>query len=164
MIIPTALRGFSMLRAASMFVGGSKFFEPKVKFLDWMKAQFLGRLIYDIGAGQGHVTEALREHGLTVTPLDSSDHMNRTIHVLRMDAMAFAYAPGSVAMFCRPSHGGFVETSILQAVECGVGTILYVGLTKNADDDLGRFRRRFKLVSRKVGNQDENVWRWDRAA
>lgn len=137
-----------------------RFFEPKPSFTNFMRSRFSGQLIYDIGAGCGHVAEALAMAGLNITAFDLSHRANAWFPVEIGNAITWNYEPGSVAMFCRPCHGVFVEASIERLRHFGVSTVIYAGLAHNVDADLGIFRRYFKCVLTHAGRDNESVYIW----
>jgi SAM-dependent methyltransferase len=137
------------------------FFEPTAKFVRWMKAQFSGKLIYDIGAGTGHVSKALATAGLHVIALDLAPRIASLseFEVLRADSTQHQFEKGSVVLICRPSHSGFVEKTIAKAIHSHVAAIVYVGLTKNLQDDLGSIHDWFtKRRVGVVGQAGEGIW------
>lgn len=144
-----------------MFLPPLKFFRPKWNFVTFMEQSFKGRTIYDVGAGMGHVTKELVQVGLNVIGFDINLR-DGEYPVQPGNGLTYSYEPGSVAMFCRPCHGFFVEMSIQRALYCGVTTFVYVGLGRNIRHDLGSFRHHFKLKLRNAGSTKECVWIWNR--
>lgn len=144
-------------------VGGpctpARFFEPTRAFFDAMQA-FRGLDIFDIGAGQGHVTEALVAEGHHAIGLDIRADGARS--VIEANAADFPYPAGAIGLFCRPCHGAyFVEPAIEQLIDRDAAAILYVGFAKNLSD-LGRHRQRFRRAAVKVGADRESLWIWMR--
>lgn len=140
-----------------------KFFEPKKKFLEWAKEAFMGRLVYDIGAGCGHVAKALSELGLEVKAIDINHREGGSGFPIEIsNAEAYAYKPGSIAMICRPCHGEFAEQVIFKAWKCGVSAVVYVGLKKNFRNDLGPHFSSFKPALKNAGEEGETVLVWER--
>jgi hypothetical protein len=135
-----------------------RFFVPKPDFITHIAASYGGRLLYEIGAGVGHVSRALADAGLNVSAIDLYHRDEAQFSVTIADATTFQYNHGSVVLICRPSHEGFVEKAISTALICGVREILYVGLRKNVAADLGRFRRSFRSVLRDIGAAGENLY------
>jgi SAM-dependent methyltransferase len=120
------------------------------------------RLIYDVGAGVGHVAKALWAAGLSVVAIDLNRRARQEYAMLEDDGLTFGYLPGSIVMLCRPCHGpsAFTEGVVDRAVNCGASNVLYVGKPKNVTDDLGKFRRRFRVVLRNAGKEGESVYLW----
>jgi hypothetical protein len=123
-----------------------------------MAANYKGRLLYEIGAGAGHVARALADAGLRITALDLYHQDFEEFPIIIADATAYKYSPESVIMFCRPSHEGFVGKTIERALKCGVTEIVYVGLPANRRQDLGGYNVRFRRVLSDVGRKRENVY------
>lgn len=140
----------------------SRFFEPRESFLGYVKMIAKHAVcVYDVGAGQGHVAEALIEVGVAVVALDIAPRDGRgEIPVVHANGATYPYARGSVVMLCRPSHGPFASAVVDQAIRCGASAVLYVGLPKNRRADLDDFARRFKLELSRAGKDDERAWRY----
>ena len=134
------------------------FFHPTSKFIGHMAANYNGRLIYDIGAGVGHVSRALADAGLAVEALDLYHRDEEEFPITFADATTHEFVPGSVVMFCRPSHDGYVAQTITTALTCKVAEIIYVGLPKNTAADLGRYRPAFRRRLRGIGRLGENLY------
>lgn len=137
-----------------------RFFMPKAKFVRHMAADYRGRLLYDVGAGVGHVARALADSGLDVTALDLYRRKEEQFPITIADVTSYAYKPGSVLMFCRPSHEGLVEKTIGTALQCGIREFVYIGLQKNRRQDLGAYSRSFRKLLSDVGKQNEYLCRW----
>lgn len=135
-----------------------KFFTPTRAFLDWIASPRLRSLIYDVGAGEGHVFEALRAKGIQVLAIDLYPGGDL---VLAGDGTTYRYYPGTTVMLCRPCHGLFVYHVIQQAVLCEVGRVVYVGLDKNVEGDLDDYLPKFKMVLNDAGEDGEKVWVWE---
>ncbi len=161
MIIDRALAAELRKMSMGTTLGFSKFFELNEKFVAYMKQEFDKKLIYDVGAGAGHVTDILRDKGMKVIGIDVHVHQAPEIEVLIADGTVFQYEPKSVVMVCRPCHGMFAEHVIDRAIECKASTVLYVGLHRNVADDLDKYLPKFKEVAKKVGNDGESIWRMD---
>jgi hypothetical protein len=137
---------------------GIKFFEPKDHFFKQMSAAYRGLHIYDVGAGMGHVALGLALEGLTVTALDLILREKAEFPVVHTNAVGYRYPQDAVLMFCRPCHNEFVEATISRGLGCGVQHFVYAGLAKNVNSDLGRFRRDFVSVARKIGHDGESLY------
>lgn len=124
-----------------------------------MKAQFSGNLIYDIGCGTGNTASMLAKTGMKVTAIDLAPRTESEFDVTKADSTQHQFEKGSVLLFCRPCHNGFVEKTLTKGIMCGVADIVYVGLTTNLQDDLGSLCDRFtKRRVGVVGHSDERVW------
>jgi hypothetical protein len=144
-------------------LGGSlpclKFFEPKPRFIRWMKRSYPGSLIYDVGAGLGHVAQVLSEQGLRALALDLNYRESQeNFPVVIADGESYQYQPNSIVMLCRPCHGQFVEEVASQAIRCNVAVVMYVGLDRNIEIDLGIHQDGFKLSLSGAGRDGEGVW------
>ena len=135
------------------------FFQPAAKFIRWMKARFSGKLIYDVGCGTGKTANMLAEAGLRMTAIDLVPRSESEFSVVQGDSTEYQFEMGSVLLFCRPCHNGFVEKTLTRGILCGVANIVYVGLTMNLEDDLGSLHDMFtKRRVGVVGNSGERVW------
>ena len=137
-----------------------KYFQPTAKFNRWVTAEFSSKLIYDVGAGVGHVSKALSEAGLKVTAIDLQPRTESEFDVIKADSTEYAFEKGSVLMLCRPCHDhDFVRNTILRGLTCGVRAVVYVGLQRNVRADLGGYFRQFtqRRISG-IGHADEHIW------
>jgi hypothetical protein len=136
-----------------------KYFRPRAQFIRWMKTQFDGKLIYDVGSGMGHVANVLAKAGLHVTAIDLEPSNQAEFPVIYGDSTEYQFEKGSVVMLCRPCHeNGFVRDTILRALNCGVRAIVYVGLQRNIRADLGGYYKQFtKRRIGVIGHADERV-------
>jgi len=107
------------------------FFQPTAKFIRWMKAHYGDQHIYDVGCGTGNTASMLAKAGLHVTALDLEPRTESQYDVIKADSTEYQFEKGSVLLFCRPCHNGFVEKTLSRGILCGVADIVYVGLTKN---------------------------------
>lgn len=142
---------------------GIKFFEPNSRFLRWIKKTYGDRLIYDVGAGCGHVSKALSALGMKVVAIDINRREGGEEFPIHLEnAEAYSYKEESVVMICRPCHGEFAEEVIFQAARCHARFIMYVGLEKNFRSDLGPHFQSFKLALKSAGLEGESVLVWER--
>jgi len=135
-------------------MGEFRWFKPTQAFFDHME-QFQGRSIYDVGAGQGHVTRALLYLGHQARALDLCYRDGQCVDIMIANGVLYRYPPGSVVLLCRPCHGPFVESVVERARECGCD-VLYVGLERNGEGDLGDIRA--EVVAEDVGEDGESIW------
>ncbi len=143
--------------------GFLKFFQPTLQFIEWMTRVAGKEQVYDVGAGAGHVTKALLEAGIVTVALDVHRHMQPEYPVLIADGSTYDYDKDSIVMLCRPNHGPFATDVIGRALECGASKVLYVGLERNAEADLGEYLPRFKKAVPRAGEEGERVWVLDNA-
>lgn len=163
----TDLDLYMRLTHPSMELPATRFFVPNAKFITWMRQKYkhTKTLIYDVGAGIGHVAAELRQEGLAVQALDintreGSDRSKVDI----ANAFVHPYKAGSVVMLCRPNHGVFPHATIQQAKACDVAHIIYVGLPRNTEMDLGIYRKQFKRKLTRCGDDGESMYMWERHA
>ncbi len=144
-------------------LGNVKFFEPKPVFFDFMSVNYYGKVIFDVGAGCGHVSKALTDRGHRVIGIDCAYRDTPEFeHTIIADATIFPYEKGSVILIARPCHGPFVEQVIVQAELSECSAVVYVGLERNVDDDLGLMRKPFKKAKvTDVGKDGESIYVWN---
>lgn len=135
-----------------------RFFEPNEKFTEWVIANLKNHVIYDIGAGNGHVSKLLMSLGIMVYPIDIHNREDPEYPVVISDATVNSYIPLSVIMFCRPNHSGFVEETITQALKHEASMIIYISKPINRHNDLGKYYRKSFLQVKKVGQDGESLY------
>lgn len=143
-----------------MILPKNKFFIPNEKFISYMKENFLGRKVYDVGAGIGHVSKILYNNGIPCIAIDFCHRDDTEYQILELNAEYLPYDQDGVVMLCRPCHGDFVGNVIFQAIEYGVKDIIYVGLTTNLGLDLAEYIGDFQLMLRDVGEEGEILLYW----
>ena len=121
----------------------SIFFKPNKKFVEWLTKYANGRLIIDVGCGEGQLLDALHKVGypkiLGIDALAEQKQMHKFlqkgINIVPMMAERFSLVKGDghLLVIARPCHGGFTE-NVLKAN--GGNEILYIGLPKNLDEDI----------------------------
>lgn len=159
----SSLRLLAAMMGQGKILPKLKFFEPTRKFLKWIKKTYSDRLIYDVGAGCGHVAKALSELGIQVLAIDINRREGGEEFPIHLEnAEAYHYKEESVVMICRPCHGEFSEQVIFQAARCHARFIMYVGLEKNFRNDLGPHFSSFKLALKGAGLEGESVLVWER--
>jgi len=141
-------------------LSSGKFFVPKRRFLSYMET-FKGHTIYDLGAGMGQVSAALHAAGHQVVALDCNTREETEFPITLGNAISQSYESGSVLMFCRPSHGLWVEIAIERALAFHPTAIVYVGLVKNLECDLGAYLNKFKKKAKNIGAESENLYVWE---
>lgn len=141
---------------------GIRFFEPNDRFYSWMEANYLKSTpIYDVGAGCGQVSAGLSKCGFKPIALDIQLREDSEYPIALCNGADFPYPNHAVVMLCRPCHGEFPYRVIQNAEESGVTAILYVGLDKNVESDLGSYCHYFQREYMKVGVDGESIWRWN---
>jgi hypothetical protein len=135
------------------------FFHPTPQFVRWMKAHHSGTHIYEVGCGRGNTASMLAKAGLRVTAIDLEPRTDSEFDVIKADSAEYQFEKDSVVLICRPCHNGFVVKTLTRGILCGVADVVYVGLTKNLEDDLGSLHDRFtKRRVGLVGHSGERVW------
>lgn len=134
------------------------FFRPKSRFVGWMRDTTGAGLVYDVGAGCGHVSRALSDAGLNVAAIDITFRLHGEFRVQLGNGASYPYKAGSTVMLCRPCHGLFVRGVIERAIKCGARRVLYVGLPRNRRDDLGEYTSQFRKVLERAGEDSEHVY------
>lgn len=147
---------------ASLPLPGIKFFEPRTCFIRWMRERFAGLPVFDIGAGVGHVSDALTRAGFDCTALDLILRDNIEFPVQLANSVSYQYPADAVLLFCRPCHNDFVRATITQGLRCGVRHFIYVSKPANAPCDLSHYRGVFRWVKRNVGSEKESIYLWER--
>ena len=76
-----------------------------------------------------------------------------------MTVLVIPFDDEMMPVFIRPCHSNFVEDTLLFAVH-RVKSALYIGFTKNVDDDLGIFSELAIPVHEEWQGEDgEKIWR-----
>ncbi len=151
--------------AGLMPVGGTlsdaQWFKPARTFIAWFKQQFGSEIrVYEAGSGMGHTAKALSDVGKKIIAIDANYRPGSVFRAEIADATEYDYLSDCPVLICRPCHGAFCEAVIQRAVTCRSNAVIYVGLAKNANGDLGKFRRYFKLALRNAGEDKESVYIW----
>lgn len=136
-------------------ISAIKFFKPKAKFINWIKKTHPINLVYDVGAGCGHVTKKLIKAGINAIALDIMHRDPSDYPVTIADAAIYEYSKRSVVLLCRPCHGYFIEHTFRQALSRNC-IVYYVGKSSNVEDDLYGFE--CKRILTNVGEDKEEVW------
>lgn len=133
-----------------------KFFEPVPAFFEYLDRDFPGLPIIDVGAGMGQLAKALDDRGRKVFAIDLCERENTEYPVYIGDALIFPYPQNCLPIIARPCHGLWLEHAIDRALEC-VPVVLYVGLRKNIEGDLGGLPYKLKRHDFKAGKAGEIV-------
>lgn len=144
------------IRMGLMPAGTSvRFFRPTQAFVAWAAKAAGARLVYDVGAGTGHVSATLSAAGVKVVAVDLSPSEASVWQTVSADGGALSYRRGSVVMLCRPCHGDFPGRVVRCAVESGA-EVWYVGLDRNVEDDVDVELFSVQLCG--AGEDGEKVW------
>jgi SAM-dependent methyltransferase len=119
-----------------------KFFEPTNEWLDWLTGYARGRLVFDVGCGEGHVLRALharRVRAIGIEPRweasrENLDLCNAIIPVEAEDCGALQRCSDALVLFCRPCHSGFVDRVIRKLNPDA--EVLYVSKPENVGVDI----------------------------
>ncbi len=118
-----------------------RFFEPSRKFINWLASYANGRLIADVGCGEGHVTKALLAKKAKVIGIEpmADIHTGMANCILPMEAQRcrLLKQEGILAIFCRPCHNNFVAETI--DVLHPTSEALYISKPSNLPIDLENF-------------------------
>jgi hypothetical protein len=145
------------LQALTSFRGGNiRWFTPEPTFFEMLE-RFKELDIVDCGTGLGLLPIEAREKGFKMIGIDLAQRDGRRECVLSLDALSYRFNRTCWPMICRPDHSGWCEKVISNALKARAGAF-YVGLSKNARDDLGRHYRRHKHLFRNVGKDNESMW------
>ena len=120
----------------------TKFFQPRDEFFTWLKGYANGRIVFDVGCGQGHILKAMWQHGIKGIGIDirlyddveDVDIRSRSLHGNATTITCLRTMPG-IAMFCRPSHTGWVWETIVHNLHPDTEAI-YISLPCNLHEDL----------------------------
>ncbi len=138
-----------------------QFFRPKPGFAEWFKKmKDYAYNVYECGAGMGHASKLLADAGMNVTALDANARAGSVFKVKLDDATDFDFSSDSAVLICRPCHGDFCQAVIQNALFRRAAVIVYVGLEKNVDNDLGKYRSYFSVGRALVGEDGEDAWVW----
>jgi len=130
-----------MLKELRDLLGDQKFFEPDKNFIDWLVKYANGRMIVDVGSGNGHVTRAVNDQGgkaIGVDPFmtDKCLYSQGTSFMpLDIRETPFNKIDGNKVLYllARPCHGGLTEITMQYAQKNS--EVLYLGLNKNVNID-----------------------------
>lgn len=138
-----------------------QFFNPLPVFTDWFRSTFKNETVYEAGAGMGHASKALADAGQYVKEaLDANARVGSVYKVRIADATEYGFNSDSLVLICRPCHGDFCQAVVQNALFHRSVAVVYVGLEKNVDKDLGDYRRYFSVGQANVGEDGEDAWVW----
>lgn len=156
-------------------LGAHVFFKPSIGFCDWLTKYADGRMILDVGCGQGHLIDMLKRAGAKVMGLepqfDPMKHMAATLFrgrdwnpneilpwtVKRAENFIQQSGDNLLLVFARPSHSGFVEEGL--DVMVSGQEALYITVPENLDkyNDLGEYRDQAVLLQHGGTSEDNEV-------
>jgi hypothetical protein len=136
-----------------------RWFRPDVQFwvhLSYLRSTMPGVALVDCGTGSADLPREATAKGFAMIGVDLQRRSGEN-PILIADSIDFPFSPTVWPIICRPCHDGFAELTFENAFKAGAGGI-YVGLTKNVENDLGDQRRRFKCMLGTVGEEGERLW------
>lgn len=143
--------------AASMLEGlpSHRFFTPLPEF--WKVLDLVappGVQLVDTGCGMGYLIGEAEPHGRRLVGIDIGTRVGQDPRVRREDALSYPWAPDMWPLICRPSHDGWAYDTMRLARQRGAA-VLYVGLPRNYERDLGSVRSKRYGV---VGEEGERLY------
>jgi len=161
-----------------LFEDSDVFFRPDLNLCKWLKERANGRLIMDIGSGQGHLVNMLKQVGaraMGIEPnfdkqewikfrlnrgrdIDINEILTYRIEDTFTKKLIESLGKDQVMLvFARPCHSDFVEVGIRNMPE-GMEA-LYITVPENLDqyNDLGRFKKDAVLLDHKGVSEDNEV-------
>lgn len=162
----------------SAFSDTDVFFRPDREFCKWLKEYANGRLIIDVGSGQGHLVRMLKMVGakaMGIEPnfnlqtwikwrgardggnlLDVNEILPRTIQ----DCKKLIEGLGgdkAMLVFARPCHSDFVEVGVRNMPKGMEALYITVPENLNLYNDLGMFKSDAKFVEHEGISEDKEV-------
>jgi len=152
------------------------FFKPDIMFVKWLIQYANGRMIIDVGAGQGHLVRMIKMLGgkaiglepnidyMSMVTMRKAKNPNYDINeILPMDVQrAGTMIQGlggdkTMLVFARPCHNGFVEEG-LDIMPEGMEA-LYITLEENLEkyDDLGKYKNSAEHIGTMGISEDNEV-------
>jgi hypothetical protein len=111
-----------MLQVVGDSVMMSTFFNPRDSFLKWLKKHADGRIVWDVGCGNGVFLKRMHAAGVKVIGVEPEpDHSGiwRDITLLSSffpqkaeECLTLHKAKDALILFCRPCHDGFVNRTL----------------------------------------------------
>lgn len=143
------------------------FFRPNIKFISWLKKYAGGRVVVDVGCGEGCLLYHMINAGIPCIGLDPYfpvvsdpyiDFKTPYEKILRQKGEDSPLIKGEKALviIARPCHNGFCREVILNK---GPNTeALYIGLPRNVEDDLGDLK--YEIISDfEIGDEGEKIYK-----
>lgn len=154
---------------------GGLFFKPDLKFVEWLVNYADGRVIVDVGAGQGHLVRMIKQVGGRSVGLEpnfnaeayreyclSGGYMPELNEILPMtiqQAKGIVSGMGKKALlvFARPCHSDFVEYGL--TIMSDQTEALYITVPENLEryNDLGMYKKNAVLISHEGISEDNEI-------
>lgn len=119
-----------------------RFFEPTPTFLDWLAGYARGRIVVDVGCGDGHLVRQLHKRSVKCMGIDPRYRFERVPRdlsscILPMEGercTLLKTTPNLLVLFCRPCHSDFVSRTIY--ILHPTDEVLYISKPCNVSVDL----------------------------
>lgn len=133
------------------------FFNPTEAWWEFLKPTMWlhHKRFVDVGAGMGHLTDAMVENGYECRGVDILERAGQSDRVSMGDGADLWLNWDDVAIVARPSHGVGLELILQNLV--GESEVLYIDLGKNLEHDLDGYHT--EVMAEGVGEDDEKVIR-----
>jgi len=133
-----------------------RFFTARNKFFSivdsWKELPFV-----ECGCGSGDTVRELSARRFSVLGIDIANREGQSSNILIADASTFAFSRNMVCLICRPDHSGWCQDTMHKALKEGA-IVLYVGLPKNLERDVGQYFGKHTKCHAKVGEEGESLW------
>lgn len=166
------------LDVGGLFDDSDVFFRPDITFVKWLIKYANGRIIVDVGSGQGHLVTMIKRFGGHAFGLEPNiDHaewikwrsmqggdldVNEILPYRIQDPLSQKLIENlgkdrAMLVFARPCHSDFVEVGIRNMPE-GMEA-LYITIPENLLEysDLGRFEKDAFLINHEGQSEDDEV-------
>jgi SAM-dependent methyltransferase len=164
---------------SNLFSDSDIFFRPDINFVKWLIAHANGRMIMDIGCGQGHLVNMIKRFGGRAMGIEPNiDHAEWVKWRLQHDGdnidvnevMSYRIEDSFtrrlieslgkdqvILVFARPCHSDFVEVGI-RNMPIGMEA-LYITLPENIHEynDLGRFKKEAVELTHDGSSEEDEV-------
>lgn len=152
------------------------FFRPDNNFIKWLVEYANGRIIVDVGCGTGWITQSIVNEGGKAIGIDSRfnnedgikinirrlKYQQNTINFIsdkieNQSKLLQALGSKGLIIFCRPSHGNFVENCI--KIKHKDTEVLYITIPENLEkyNDLGIFKSKAIKITHSGTSVDNEV-------
>ena len=168
------MKTFNTINQVAM---SSTFFQPDDKLVNWLAEYAKNRVIFDIGCGNGHLLEKLRDVAgykktIGIEPFyDMEAHLekmqnnlNNMVKILSqkvedkmVESIIRAGKENILLVFARPCHSDFVENAL--SFKNKETEALYITVPENIEryDDLGSFRDKAVKIKHIGSSKDKEV-------
>ena len=143
------------------------FFRPNDEFINWLKKYAGGRVVVDVGCGEGCLLYNMMKAEIPCVGVDpyfpvisdpDRDFETPFGNIVRQkgETSRLIQNEKALVVIARPCHNGFCEKVILNK---GPKTeALYIGLPRNVEEDLGDLK--YEIISDfEIGDEGEKVYK-----